>query len=122
LNPFLDAGLLIRDLRRRHGLTQHALARLAGTSQTQLSRIERCTVSPSVATVARLLAAVGERLELVASPAPGPGIPGYVPDHDAERRMDAAVGTPASRVLEAIALSRTATGVAAAARTARADA
>lgn len=64
------AGELVRDARRRHGIDQRTLARLAGTSQTQVSRIEPGRVSPSVAMLARLLAALGEQLELEATPAP----------------------------------------------------
>jgi len=103
-----DAGKLIRAARRRHGIDQRTLARRAGTSQTQISRIERSAVSPSVSTLERLLAALGERLELVA-------VDGHLPDHAAERQREYASTTPAERVVEAIALSRAATRIAAAA-------
>src|SRR5687768_7332967 len=63
-----DVGELIRDARGRHGLSQATLARRAGTTQKQVSRIERGEISPSIATIARLLAAMGERLELRATP------------------------------------------------------
>jgi transcriptional regulator with XRE-family HTH domain len=111
-----DAGALVREARRRHGLDQRALARRAGTSQTQVSRIERGVVSPTVASLARLLEAAGERLELRAAPAPRPGSKHYFPDHAAERRGDLDDSTPAERVAAAIALSRTATTIAARAR------
>jgi transcriptional regulator with XRE-family HTH domain len=58
---------LIRSVRRRHGIDQRALARRAGTSQAQISRIERGEISPSVTTLERLLQAMGERLDLGAS-------------------------------------------------------
>jgi transcriptional regulator with XRE-family HTH domain len=114
-----DPGLLLREVRQRHRLDQRALARRAGTSQTQISRIERGEISPSVATLARLLAAMGERLELVAEPAAPPGTRDHVPDHAAERRHDFATTTPGARVIQAISLSRTATRIAAAARASR---
>jgi len=60
----VDAGPLIRDARRRHGLTQAQLAARARTSQAAISRIERGLVSPSVATVAELLDLMGEELVL----------------------------------------------------------
>ncbi len=107
--------MLIREARRRHGLDQRALAQRAGTSQTQVSRIERGEISPTVATLTRLLAAMGERLELVPMTAPGPGRPGYLPPHRDERRAEFRELTPAERVAEAISISRTATRVAAAA-------
>jgi transcriptional regulator with XRE-family HTH domain len=114
-----DAASLIRDARRRHRLDQRTLARRAGTSQTQVSRIERGEISPSVATLSRLLAAMGERLELVARPAALPGSPGYFPPHVEEHRRDYRELTPAARVAEAMSISRTATRIAAAAKGAR---
>jgi transcriptional regulator with XRE-family HTH domain len=56
--------MLIRSTRERHGLTQAQLALRAGTSQNAVSRMERDEISPSVDTIQRLLAAMGERLEL----------------------------------------------------------
>ncbi len=93
-----DAASFLRDARRRHGLDQRALARRAGTSQTQISRIERGVVSPTVASLARLLGALGEQLELAYAPTPHPGTRGYLPDHAAERRREYATTTPAQRL------------------------
>ena len=102
-----DAGALVRDARERHGVSQATLARRAGTTQRQVSRIERGEISPSVSTLARLLEAMGERLELRAVPAP--------PDNrsDEELRADFAELSPAERLAQAAALSRTLTGIAA---------
>lgn len=60
----MTAGQLLREARRRHGLTQQQLAARARTSQAAISRIERDLVSPSVATLASLLDLMGEELEL----------------------------------------------------------
>src|SRR5437660_5190838 len=60
----MTAGQLLREKRRRHGLTQAQLAARARTSQAAISRIERDLVSPSVATVAQLLDLMGEELVL----------------------------------------------------------
>jgi transcriptional regulator with XRE-family HTH domain len=60
----MGLGMLIRSTRERHGLTQAQLALRAGTSQNAVSRLERDEISPSMDTVERLLAAMGERLEL----------------------------------------------------------
>lgn len=114
-----DPASLIREARRRHGLDQRTLAQSAGTSQTQVSRVERGEISPTVAMLSRLLTAMGERLELVAVTAPAQGRPGYLPPHRDERRADFRELTPAARVAEAISISRTATRVAAAAQGAR---
>jgi transcriptional regulator with XRE-family HTH domain len=64
----VDAGELLREVRRRHGLTQRQLAARARTSQAAISRIERGLVSPSVETLARLLDLMGEELRLDAQP------------------------------------------------------
>jgi transcriptional regulator with XRE-family HTH domain len=63
-----DAGDLIRGMRLRRTMSQRELAELAGTRQVAISRIERGLVSPSVETLERLVAAMGERLVLSAEP------------------------------------------------------
>jgi transcriptional regulator with XRE-family HTH domain len=64
----MQAGTLLREVRRRHGLSQRQLAARARTSQAAISRIERGLVSPSVETLARLLDLMGEELQLGAEP------------------------------------------------------
>jgi transcriptional regulator with XRE-family HTH domain len=56
---------LLAYARRAAGLTQDALARLAGTSQSTLSAYERGTKSPSLAVAERIIEATGHRLEVV---------------------------------------------------------
>lgn len=58
----MTAGELLRDARRRHGLTQRQLAARARTSQAAISRIERGLVSPTVATLQGLLRLMNEAL------------------------------------------------------------
>jgi len=53
--------------RRAAGLTQDAVARLAGTSQPTLSAYERGTKSPSLAVADRIIEATGHRLEVRAN-------------------------------------------------------
>jgi transcriptional regulator with XRE-family HTH domain len=64
----MTPGQLLRDARRRHGVTQEQLAARARTSQAAISRIERDLVSPSVSTLATLLDLLGEELGLAATP------------------------------------------------------
>ncbi len=64
----MTPGELLREARRRHGVTQEQLAARARTSQAAISRIERDVVSPSVSTLTTLLDLLGEELELAASP------------------------------------------------------
>jgi transcriptional regulator with XRE-family HTH domain len=64
----MTPGELLREARRRHGLTQGQLAARARTSQAAISRIERDLVSPSVETLRTLLDLMGEELVLDARP------------------------------------------------------
>ncbi|CAN5333185.1 hypothetical protein BH18ACT12_BH18ACT12_04280 [soil metagenome] len=64
----MTPGELLRDARRRHGLTQQQVADRARTSQAAISRIERDLVSPSVDTLAQLLDLLGDELMLEARP------------------------------------------------------
>jgi transcriptional regulator with XRE-family HTH domain len=59
-------GELLREARRRHGVSQKQLAIRAGTTQSAISRIERDRVSPSVETLRELLYLLGEDLTLEA--------------------------------------------------------
>lgn len=65
-----DAAVLLREARRRAGLTQREVARRAGTSQSVIARIERGQTDPATGTLVHLLAATGFELDtdLVASP------------------------------------------------------
>jgi transcriptional regulator with XRE-family HTH domain len=62
----VNAGQLLREARKRHGLTQKQLAIRARTSQAAVSRIERGLVSPTIETLEKLLAMVNEELVLEA--------------------------------------------------------
>jgi transcriptional regulator with XRE-family HTH domain len=102
-----DAGDVIREARSRHGVSQETLARRARTTQKQISRIEGGEVSPSVSTLSRLLAAMGERLELRAVPGPRDN------RSDEELRADFEELTASERIAQTAALSRILTGIAA---------
>lgn len=62
------AWRLIREARRNAGLTQKALAEIAGTTQSAVARYEAARTLPDIDTLHRLLAACGQRLELRAVP------------------------------------------------------
>lgn len=64
----MHPGEIVRQARKRHAISQHVLALRASTDQAAISRIERGEISPSVETVERLLAAMGERLTLDSTP------------------------------------------------------
>jgi transcriptional regulator with XRE-family HTH domain len=61
-------GELIRDTRKRHGLSQERLARRVGTQQSAISRLEADKNSPSVETMELVLNAMGEHLQITAEP------------------------------------------------------
>jgi transcriptional regulator with XRE-family HTH domain len=57
-------GQLLKQARRRRGVSQARLATRAGTTQSVISRIERDGVSPTVDTLRELLHLLGEDLVL----------------------------------------------------------
>jgi transcriptional regulator with XRE-family HTH domain len=103
---------LIRQTRERRGISQRSLALRAATDQAAISRIERGEVSPSVDTVERLLAAMGERLRWDAEPLEG--------THDPVHLRAALRRSPAERLELAIAWNRLAGRLSEAGRVARA--
>ncbi|MGK2959345.1 MAG: helix-turn-helix domain-containing protein [Acidimicrobiales bacterium] len=62
----MEPGVLLKEVRRRAGLTQTELARRAGTSQPVISAYEHGRRDPSYATLRRFIEAAGERLRLEA--------------------------------------------------------
>ena len=62
---------LLREARLGAGLSQHALARRAGTSQPAVARYESGASTPSLATLRRLLAAAGQELAIETRPLAG---------------------------------------------------
>lgn len=103
----MRAGQLVREARRRRGLTQADLARRSATTQNYVSRIERGAVEPTLPTIERLLHALGLRLRLgvVALPTGN--------EDPAKLRADYAASTPEERIAQAMMLSEFLTGVAA---------
>lgn len=65
---FMTPAQLLRDARKRHGVSQKRLARRAGTTQSAISRIETGGVSPTIETLGELLHLLGEDLVLGAEP------------------------------------------------------
>ena len=63
------AGQLIREARKRAGLTQAELARRARTTQSVIARLERGATSPSLERVSQLVQAAGLELRVGISPA-----------------------------------------------------
>jgi uncharacterized protein len=55
---------VIRDVRRRRGLTQDQLARRAGTSQSVISAYEHGRRDPGYETLRKLVEAAGEQLRV----------------------------------------------------------
>lgn len=76
----MDVGALVREARRRAGLSQRRLAELAGTSQAAVHRYEHNRASPSMATLARLTAACGVRLHVTLRPLAQRPDPSVLPD------------------------------------------
>ena len=64
----MTPGTILREARKRHGVSQASLARRAGTTQSAISRIESDRVSPRVQTLSSLLGLLGEELSIDAAP------------------------------------------------------
>lgn len=94
----MNAGETIRRARERHGISQRTLALRASTDQAAISRIERGEISPTVETVERLLAAMGERLGLETRPVER--------DYDPLHMRATLERTPAERLQLAISWNR----------------
>jgi predicted transcriptional regulator len=60
----MSPSALIREARRRAGLTQVALAARAGVTQPVIAGLERGNANPTFETLERVLHAAGHRLEL----------------------------------------------------------
>jgi transcriptional regulator with XRE-family HTH domain len=87
----MDAARVLRQARRRAGLTQRELAAQAGVAQSVVGRIESGAVIPRVDTLDRLLAAAGQGLEPVARPGRGVDRTVFTLDLKPTARADAAV-------------------------------
>ncbi|CAN5182129.1 hypothetical protein BH20ACT8_BH20ACT8_09160 [soil metagenome] len=59
---------LLREARHKAGLSQRELARRAGTSQSAIARYERGRVTPDIDTLFRLARACGQDLRLTLEP------------------------------------------------------
>ncbi len=93
----MESGVLLRQRRIAHGVSQRQLALRAGTRQATISRIENGQEIPTTDRLDQLLTALGERLELRAVP-----LDPERPTQD--RRADHAKGM-ASRLEDGFALA-----------------
>ena len=66
------SAALVRDARRRAGLSQRELARRADTAQSVIARVEAGITSPTLDTLSRILAAAGFELRTQLEPRSGP--------------------------------------------------
>ncbi len=95
-----EPASLLREARRRAGLTQRKLARRARTAQSVVARVERGQTDPSATTLARLLNAAGFELRAELTPLP-------VPDsHMLDDVARILALTPEERLLEVRNVSR----------------
>ena len=108
----MTPGELIRQARRRNGLSQQRLAWRLGTHQSAISRLEADKNSPSVETLELVLHAMGERLRFSAEP--------LERDYDPVHRRATAIRPPEERLALGISWNRMAGRLAAAGRRARA--
>ncbi len=65
----MSAASLVRKARSDAAMTQVQLAARAGLTQSAVARLERGGSNPTIATLANVIAATGQRLILAAEPA-----------------------------------------------------
>lgn len=94
----MEPGTLIREHRRRLGLSQRSLALRAGTTQAAVSRIERGLTAPTWETLRALMVAMGREPDLQARRLRGRWDPAHLA---AARRR-----SPAERLELAISANR----------------
>jgi transcriptional regulator with XRE-family HTH domain len=85
-----NASKLLRDARRRQGMSQRELALRAQTSQDAISRIERGVESPTLERLTHLLMLLGERLLMDTEPLLTGTGGGTAPESPRERLREAA--------------------------------
>lgn len=64
MEPEYQAILALYEARTDLGMSQKELSDLSGVRQSNISRIERGTCSPTINTLSRLAYAMGKRLEI----------------------------------------------------------
>ena len=82
--------MLIRRARNDAAMTQAELAARAGLTQSAIARLERGGANPTVATLANVIAATGQRLILTAEP--------LSPSFDERQLRERLAMTPAQRL------------------------
>jgi len=64
----MSGGSLVREARRRAGLTQVELARRVGTTQSAIARLERGRTEPTAERIGQLVGACGLELQVRLAP------------------------------------------------------
>jgi transcriptional regulator with XRE-family HTH domain len=86
------AWAILRDARDRAGLTQAALAELAGKPQSTIAKIERGRRDPTLTTLLELVRAAGFDLRIELAPR----------DHHDEQLIDAMLSAPVEQRLDSL--------------------
>lgn len=124
MNAIASSATLLLEARTRAGLSQRELARLAGTAQSVVARIETGLANPGADTLERLLSAAGFRIgmELVPQSVTDPLIEAFKKDIDRTLLRRNLEKTPEERVSSLQALADFAREARRAGRAARATA
>ncbi len=108
MNALSHPARLLQEARARAALTQRALARRAGTTQSVVARIENGQTNPTFDTIERLLSAAGFTvgMELVPRVATDPIIEAFKRDIDRSLLRRNLEKTPDERIESLQALAR----------------
>jgi transcriptional regulator with XRE-family HTH domain len=71
LSAVISPGALIKEARRRAGVSQAEVARRVGVKQPTIARLEAGGANPRVETLNRVIAATGHSLQIALGPSPG---------------------------------------------------
>jgi transcriptional regulator with XRE-family HTH domain len=91
--PWVIGGELVREGRRRAGVTQRELAERAGTTQSAIARLESGRTRPALEDVQRLLRLCGWDLRVALVPEDDSDRSQMRPSPVAEERLDRLVST-----------------------------
>src|SRR5437773_11563962 len=74
MRSMVAAGPVLKDARKKAGLTQGELAKRLGTTQSAVARLEAPNANPRFATLRRALAATGNTLKVDLEPSTYPSL------------------------------------------------
>lgn len=70
VTPEIQLKMFIHDTRKALNISQRELSKMSGVNQSNLSKIENGIINPSIATIEKVAACLGHKVELRFIPSP----------------------------------------------------